>query len=170
LGEYKGDAWEPPDSACSRATLSQRERLVRATAIVTGARGYSSLTAAARRRDIGAFTAFLDPGAFGATTPRHPPRVVTNAISGGAWAVIQHEIADGHRAALPHLAPELAGFCSARSGSEQGRALPNFDRKKIGGRAKSRGPPVAYPLSERSFGDAGQDVPIQICPIATLVG
>ena len=40
-----GPDWkEPPDSARSRSTLSQRERILRATAIAAGERGYSSLT------------------------------------------------------------------------------------------------------------------------------
>ena len=202
-----GYAWDPPDSPRSRATLSQRERLLRATAIVTAERGYSSLTVAAISatagvstqafyehfadkqeaflaafemlsepalgaaaaafagerewaagiaagiaalldwiaanelyarlafleqpaagerllahgdEDIGAFTAFLDPEALGATTPRKPPPVVASAISGGAWAVIQHEVANGRRTSLPQLAPQLAEFVLTPFGAAPG--------------------------------------------------
>jgi AcrR family transcriptional regulator len=55
-----------------------------------------------------AFTAFLDPEAFGASTPRRPPPVVIEAICGGLWAAIQHEIAAGRTASLPRLAPTLS--------------------------------------------------------------
>jgi hypothetical protein len=35
------------------------------------------------------------------------------AIGGGAWAVIQHEIAAGRRAGLPQRAPEIVEFAVA---------------------------------------------------------
>lgn len=187
---------EPPDSARSRSELSQRERIVRAAALVAADRGYEALTipaisaaagvsnvtfyehfsgkeeafvaafdalakqalrataaAAAGREDwaeaLGAgtrglleftaanrlfarlaffelptaganaldradattkrFTAFLAPPAIPAGIEA-PADVVVEAIGGGMWAVIQHEIAHGRAEDLPTVAPQLAAI------------------------------------------------------------
>jgi AcrR family transcriptional regulator len=187
---------EPADSARSRAGLTQRERIVRATAQLAGGKGYASLTipaisaasgtsnqtfyehfdgkeqaflaafdelagralratadgsgaasdwrtsvedgmrgllehlvadrifarlaffelptagAAARDRAdlaIRRFTDFLDPRALPEGLAPLPP-VVVEAIGGGMWAVIQHEIAAGRLSSLPGKAPEIAAI------------------------------------------------------------
>ena len=50
------------------------------------------------------FTGMFQPG-----HDQHPnvPQVVSEAITGGLWNVIQHEIGHGRAAQLPELAPEL---------------------------------------------------------------
>lgn len=62
---------------------------------------------------LSGFTAFLEPD-FG---PREGavdlPGVVKEAVVGGGWAVIQHEIAEGRLAELPERAPEIAQFVAA---------------------------------------------------------
>lgn len=55
------------------------------------------------------FTAFLGPGGLPAGIEA-PSEVVIDAIGGGIFAVIQHEITHGRAEALPRIAPELAGF------------------------------------------------------------
>jgi AcrR family transcriptional regulator len=55
------------------------------------------------------FTAFLEPEAI----PRElapPPRVVVEAIGGGMWAAIEHEIVRGDVSSLPAKAPEIAAI------------------------------------------------------------
>jgi hypothetical protein len=42
--------------------------------------------------------------------------VILEAITGGTWAVIQHEIAEGRRDRLPQLAPEVVEFVMAPFG------------------------------------------------------
>lgn len=193
---------EPPDSARSRSELSQRERIVRAAALVAADRGYEALTipaisgaagvsnatfyehfsskeeafvaafdalakqalrataaAAAGREDwgeaVGAgmrglleftaanrlfarlaffelptaganaldradattkrFTAFLAPAALPAEIEA-PPAVVVEAIGGGIWAVIQHEIAHGREASLAEIASEITWIALAPLG------------------------------------------------------
>ena len=200
---------EPPSSDAARAVLTQRERLVRATAIAVTERGYGAasiatistiagvsketfyqhfegkeaaflaaydaiaeralgVTAAAfsmqphwaegveagltallehiagnriyarlaffelpaagpaalDRADasLEAFGAFLDPTAVGAKSPRRPPAVVIEAISGGAWAVIQHEIAAGRASTLPALGPRIARLVLVPFGCARGDA------------------------------------------------
>jgi AcrR family transcriptional regulator len=63
-------------------------------------------------RILGGFTSFfsVDAGAAGADAV---PEVITEAIGGGTWAVIQHEIAAGRRAELPQRAPEIVEFAVA---------------------------------------------------------
>ncbi len=55
------------------------------------------------------FTAFLEPGALPAGVEARPA-VVVEAIGGGIWAVIQHEIAHGRAQSLPALAPQIVDF------------------------------------------------------------
>lgn len=59
-------------------------------------------------RTLDVFAAFVEPDAAPAGIGQAPPRPIMEAISSGAWAVIQYEIAHGRREALPQLAPELA--------------------------------------------------------------
>ncbi len=55
------------------------------------------------------FTGFLEPKALpDGLTPLSP--VVVEAIGGGMWAVIQHEIAAGRLSSLPRKAPEIAAI------------------------------------------------------------
>jgi AcrR family transcriptional regulator len=63
-------------------------------------------------RAVDAFTAVLGPRAFGAEGQR-APEVVLEAIGGGLWASIQHELAHGHARSLPGLAPQLAALVLA---------------------------------------------------------
>ena len=42
--------------------------------------------------------------------------MILKAITGGTWAVIQHEIAEGRREQLPQLAPEVVEFALAPFG------------------------------------------------------
>jgi AcrR family transcriptional regulator len=197
---------EPPDSARSRATLTQRERIVRAVAQVATERGYAALSipaisnaagvsnqtfyehfrskqdaflaafdalskrafqavlAAFQGAQSGAddwpeaisagmrglldyiatdrlfarlaffelptagpvaldradatterFTAFLAPEALPAGITA-PSEVVVEAIGGGMWAVMQHEIAQGRAESLLQLAPELTRIALAPLG------------------------------------------------------
>ncbi len=196
---------EPPDSRRSRAELTQRERIVRAAALVATDNGYESLSipaisaaagtsnqtfyehfaskeeafiaafdalagqalragtaaAAARRGDwiesVGAgirgllefivanrlfahlaifqlptagadaldhadatarrFTSFLEPDALPDGLGAPVPAVVIEAIGGGVWAVIQHEIAHERVASLPQLAPQIARIVLAPLGA-----------------------------------------------------
>ena len=192
----KLDWEEPADSALSRATLTQRERIVRAAAQVAAENGYVSLTipaisaasgtsnqtfyehfdgkeqaflaafdelagralratadgatagsdwrtaveggmrgllehlvadrnfaqlaffelptagaAALDRADLAIqrFTGFLQPEALPDGLAALPP-VVVEAIGGGMWAVIQHEIAAGRLSSLPQKAPEISAI------------------------------------------------------------
>lgn len=54
------------------------------------------------------FTSYLEPEALPAELGRTLPGVVIEAIGGGMWAVIQHEIAQGRIETLPDLAPDIA--------------------------------------------------------------
>ena len=55
------------------------------------------------------FTGFLEPKALpDGLAPLSP--VVVEAIGGGMWAVIQHEIAAGRLSSLPRKAPEIAAI------------------------------------------------------------
>jgi AcrR family transcriptional regulator len=56
---------------------------------------------------IAQFTAFLGPGALPESLAPVPP-VIVDAIAGGTWAAIQHEIAGGRGPELVDIAPELA--------------------------------------------------------------
>ena len=56
---------------------------------------------------LGSFTAFLAPGTVPSQFTHTVPEVVREAIGGGIFGVIQHEIASGRLAELPELAPEL---------------------------------------------------------------
>jgi AcrR family transcriptional regulator len=60
-------------------------------------------------RILGGFTTFFSANAEGDAVPE----VIMEAIGGGAWAVIQHEIAAGRRAGLPQRAPEIVEFAVA---------------------------------------------------------
>jgi AcrR family transcriptional regulator len=53
------------------------------------------------------FTTFLQPEAIHPALAPLPP-VVVEALGGGLWAAIQHEITRGNLASLPDFAPELA--------------------------------------------------------------
>jgi hypothetical protein len=44
------------------------------------------------------------------------PPVILKAITGGTWAVIQHELAEGRGEQLPELAPEIVEFVAAPFG------------------------------------------------------
>jgi AcrR family transcriptional regulator len=59
---------------------------------------------------LGGFTAYLEaePGAPGSSRP--VPKVIGDAIVGGVWAVIQHEIHSGRLSELPLRAPQIAEF------------------------------------------------------------
>lgn len=57
-----------------------------------------------------AFTAYLRPESFGASAPRQVPPIAVDAIGGGIWAAIQHELAHGRAHSLPQLAPQLAAL------------------------------------------------------------
>jgi AcrR family transcriptional regulator len=65
-------------------------------------------------RTLGGFTSFFGPQAV--PEDAEPAPVIPKAITGGAWAIIQHEIAEGRREQLPELAPELAEFVVAPFG------------------------------------------------------
>jgi hypothetical protein len=67
--------------------------------------------AALDRADIAIqrFTAFLEPEALPEGLTAQPP-VVVEAIGGGMWAVIQHEIAAGRLSSLPEKAPQIAAI------------------------------------------------------------
>jgi hypothetical protein len=64
-------------------------------------------------RAVDAFTAVLRSRAPAAGPERRAPEVVLEAIGGGLWASIQHEIAHGRAGALPGLAPQLAALMLA---------------------------------------------------------
>jgi AcrR family transcriptional regulator len=63
-------------------------------------------------RILGGFTSFFsaDAGADGGVTLQP---VILEALGGGTWAVIQHEIAAGRRDELPQRAPEIVEFVVA---------------------------------------------------------
>jgi AcrR family transcriptional regulator len=61
---------------------------------------------------VDAFTAYLRPGAFGADRPELPA-ITRDAIAGGVWAAVQHELARGRAARLPALAPRFAALALA---------------------------------------------------------
>jgi AcrR family transcriptional regulator len=61
------------------------------------------------------FTAFLGPAAIPAGTEA-PPEAVVDAISGGIFTLIQHEVSHGRTVALPGLGPEIVFFALAPYG------------------------------------------------------
>jgi AcrR family transcriptional regulator len=65
-------------------------------------------------RTLGGFTSFFSPQAV--PEDAEAPPVILKAITGGTWAVIQHEIAEGRREQLPQLAPEVVEFALAPFG------------------------------------------------------
>lgn len=65
-------------------------------------------------RTLGGFASFFGPQAV--PEDSEAPLVVLKAITGGTWAVIQHEIAEGRREQLPQLAPEVVEFVLAPFG------------------------------------------------------
>ena len=65
-------------------------------------------------RTLGGFTSFFGPQAAPDDSEARP--VILKAITGGTWAVIQHEIAAGRREQLPELAPEVVEFAMAPFG------------------------------------------------------
>jgi AcrR family transcriptional regulator len=65
-------------------------------------------------KTLGGFTSFFSPQAVPENT--EAPPVILKAITGGAWAVIQHEIAEGRGEQLPELAPEVVEFALAPFG------------------------------------------------------
>lgn len=54
-----------------------------------------------------AFTAFMQPDPAPPEVGTVPPKVVIEAIAGGIWAVLQHEIVHGRSEELPDLAPQI---------------------------------------------------------------
>ncbi len=67
-------------------------------------------------RTLEAFTAYLHPESFGATTPNQVPPVTIDAIGGGIWSAIQHQLEHGPAASLPELAPQFAALALAPFG------------------------------------------------------
>jgi AcrR family transcriptional regulator len=65
-------------------------------------------------RTLGGFTSFFSPQAVPEDT--EAPPVILKAITGGTWAVIQHEFAEGRGEQLPQLAPEIVEFALAPFG------------------------------------------------------
>jgi AcrR family transcriptional regulator len=65
-------------------------------------------------KTLGGFTSFFSPQAVPAGT--EAPPVILKAITGGTWAVIQHEFAEGRGEQLPQLAPEIVEFALAPFG------------------------------------------------------
>ncbi len=65
-------------------------------------------------RTLGGFTSFFSPQAV--PDDAEAPPVILRAITGGTWAVIQHEIAAGRLDRLPDLAPEVVEFALAPFG------------------------------------------------------
>jgi AcrR family transcriptional regulator len=63
-------------------------------------------------RALGGFTSFLSPSENEPLLPgrQRVPEAITEALGGGIWAVIQHEITEGRRSELPSLAPEIVEF------------------------------------------------------------
>ena len=74
-------------------------------------------------RTVDAFTAVLRPRAFAAAPARRLPEVVLQAIGGGLWASVQHEIEHGRARTLPELAPQLAALVLA---PWEGEPSPNL--------------------------------------------
>jgi AcrR family transcriptional regulator len=65
-------------------------------------------------RTLGGFASLFGPQA--APEDSEAPPVMLKAISGGTWAVVQHEIAEGRREQLPQVAPEVVEFALAAFG------------------------------------------------------
>jgi AcrR family transcriptional regulator len=63
---------------------------------------------------LGGFTSFFSPQAV--PEDAEAPPVILKAITGGTWAIIQHEIAAGRRDQLPEIAPEIVEFALAPFG------------------------------------------------------
>jgi AcrR family transcriptional regulator len=59
-------------------------------------------------RVLGGFITYLGPAPPPAG--KAVPQVILEAIAGGTWAVIQHEIAAGRREQLPEIAPQVVEF------------------------------------------------------------
>jgi AcrR family transcriptional regulator len=76
-------------------------------------------------RILGGFTSFFstDAGVDGADEA-FPP-VILEAIGGGTWAVIQHEIAAGRRDRLPERAAEIVEFAVAPFDEPEGSPGPD---------------------------------------------
>jgi AcrR family transcriptional regulator len=64
-------------------------------------------------RILGGFTSFFSADAGAERGDQAVPPVILEAIGGGTWAVIQHEIAAGRREELPQRAPEIVEFAVA---------------------------------------------------------
>ncbi len=62
---------------------------------------------------LDAFTAFISPERMPSEYSRELPAAVREAIGGGIWGVIQHELHNGRRAELPQLAPEITRLALA---------------------------------------------------------
>ncbi|MBA3866188.1 MAG: TetR/AcrR family transcriptional regulator [Solirubrobacterales bacterium] len=67
---------------------------------------------------LDAFIGFLEPEELPAEVPLRPPRVVLEALAGGIWAVVEHEVAAGRGDSLAELAPELIDFVLVAFGTE----------------------------------------------------
>jgi len=63
-------------------------------------------------RTLGGFTGFLSPSADEPLLPgrQRVPEAIVEALGGGIWAVIQHELNEGRGESLPDLAPEVTEF------------------------------------------------------------
>ena len=63
-------------------------------------------------RALGGFTGFLSPDDDAPLLPgrQRVPEAIAEALGGGIWALIQHEITAGRRAGLPDIAPQIAEF------------------------------------------------------------
>jgi AcrR family transcriptional regulator len=64
-------------------------------------------------RALEAFTAYLRPESFDASAPQEVPAVTRDAIGGGIWAAVQHELAHDRSRSLPALAPQFAALALA---------------------------------------------------------
>jgi AcrR family transcriptional regulator len=65
-----------------------------------------------------AFIEFLQPDPLPAEAMVRPPRVAVEAVAGGIWAVVQHEVAAGRGESLPQLGPEILDFALVPFGFE----------------------------------------------------
>jgi AcrR family transcriptional regulator len=75
-------------------------------------------TAGMERSDatLEAFTLYLQPRSFGADTPKEVPPATIDAIGGGIWSAVQHELEHGRADSLPAMAPQFAVLALAPFG------------------------------------------------------
>lgn len=53
------------------------------------------------------YTIFLRPEYVPQETPRQPPPIVIDAIGGGIWSIMQHEVSEGRGGSIPELVLQL---------------------------------------------------------------